>query len=150
MPPTPRDENLRAKFMPLIQKKANQLNIISGNAGNGWTIRKTVAPGVKMIYVVRMEHARVEMWIHIGSDFSSQDESSSIHQHFLTKKKEIESAYGGPLNWNHEGRKTAFSIQQDYNDFKLNETNKWDDWVKRMVNDMGNLDDALRPHYLAN
>ena len=74
-----------------------------------------------MIYVVRMEHARVEMWIHIGSDFSSQDESSSIHQHFLTKKKEIESAYGGPLNWNHEGRKTAFSIQQDYNDFKLNE-----------------------------
>jgi hypothetical protein len=49
-----------------------------------------------------------------------------------------------------KGRRTAFSIQQDYDDFDLRDTQKWDTWADTMVSDMKRLYDALKPYYIAN
>jgi len=145
-----RDERLREKFIPMIVNKAKERGVVTGNVTNGWTIRKTVASGIKMIYVVRMEHARVEMWIHIGSSAVEVDDSASIFDHFYAMKEQIEDAYGGKLTWDYPGRRTAFSIQQDYDDFDLRDTQKWDNWADTMVSDMKRLHDALKPYYIAN
>ena len=145
-----RDEGLRSKFIPMIVNEAKKCGVVTGNATSGWTIRKTVASGIKMIYVVRMLEARVEMWIHLGSSAVEFDESAGIFDHFYSKKDQIENAYGGELTWDHPGRRTAFSIQQDYHDFDLRETDKWSMWVEKMVNDMEKLDAALKPHYISN
>ena len=145
-----RDEELRSKFIPMIVSEAKKRGVVTGNATRGWTIRKTVASGIKMIYVVRMLEARVEMWIHLGSSAVEFDESSGMFDHFYAKKDQIENAYGEELNWDNPGRRTAFSIQQDYYDFDLRDTDKWSMWVEKMVSDMEKLDAALKPHYISN
>jgi hypothetical protein len=144
-----RDAGLRSKFIPMIVNEAKKRGVVTGNATSGWTIRKTVASGIQMIYVVRMLEARVEMWIHLGSSAVNFDESAGIFDHFYAKKNQIENAYGGELTWDHPGRRTAFSIQQDYHDFDLRETDKWNMWVEKMVSDMEKLDVALKPHYIS-
>lgn len=145
-----RRENLRARFLPLLANEANQKNVICGNVTKVWSISKTVAKGIKMIYVVRMNTARVEMWIYHGKNDSDVSSAYDVFKHFLSKKSQIEEAYGGPLNWNYEGRRTAFSIQQDYPDFQLSDESKWNYWIEKMVNDMKKLDEALLRHYMTN
>ena len=145
-----RRENLRARFLPLLANEANKKNVICGNVTKVWSISKTVATGIKMIYVVRMNTARVEMWIYHGKNDRDVDSAHDVFKHFLSKKSQIEEAYGGPLNWNYEGRRTAFSIQQDYPDFQLSDESKWNHWIEKMVNDMKKLDEALLDHYITN
>ena len=101
-----------------------------------------------MIYVIRMNTARVEMWIYHGKKEKDVDSAYDVFKHFLSKKSEIEMAYGCSLNWDYKGRRTAFSIQQDYPDFRLSDDSKWDYWIDKMVTDMKKLDDALLPHYI--
>ena len=121
---------------------------ITGKLGKVRTIRKSVSRGVYMIYVVRAKSARVEMWIYRGSKPHHIDEAKAIHEHFVSNRLAIEEAFGEPLVWNHGRRKSAYSIQFDYDDFKLADTSKGNTWADAMVTDMNRLDDALRPHYL--
>jgi len=140
-------EGLRSRFIPQLVEHARSRGVISGNATKGWTVRKTVAPGVQMIYVIRSRLARVEMWIYQGSSDDEVESAGDLFDQFTAKKQEIEHAYGGSLNWSHRGRKTAFSIQQDYLDFDLRQEDRWEEWIERMVSDMQRLDAALLPHY---
>ena len=143
-----RREGLRARFLPLLAKEAKARNVICGNVTKVWTISMTVAKGIKMIYVVRMNTARVEMWIYHGKHEKDVDSAYNVFKHFLSKKSQIERAYGGPLNWDYEGRRTAFSIQQDYPDFQLSDESKWNYWIDKMVTDMKKIDHALLPYYV--
>jgi hypothetical protein len=143
-----RREGFRAKFLPRLARAANENGVICGNVTKVWTISKTVAKGIKMIYVIRMNTARVEMWIYHGKKEKDVDSAYDVFKHFLSKKSEIEMAYGESLNWDHKGRRTAFSIQQDYPDFRLSDDSKWGYWIDKMVTDMKKLDDALLPHYI--
>ena len=143
-----RREGLRARFLPLLAKEANEKKVICGNVTKVWTISKTVAKNIKMIYVVRMNTARVEMWIYHGKHEKDVNSAYDVFKHFLSKKSQIERDYGGALNWNYESRRTAFSIQQDYPDFQLSDESKWNYWIDKMVTDMKKLDDALLPHYI--
>jgi|TARA_B110000914_G_scaffold211668_1_gene211919 hypothetical protein len=143
-----RRENLRARFLPLLAKEANLKGVICGNVTKVWTISKTVAKGIKMIYVVRMNTARVEMWIYHGKNEKDIDSAHDVFKHFLSKKSQIEMAYCFPLNWDHKSRRTAFSIQQDYPEFQLSDETKWNYWIEKMVTDMKKLDDSLLPHYI--
>ena len=81
-----RREGLRARFLPLLAKEANQNDVICGNVTKVWTISNTVAKGIKMIYVVRMNTARVEMWIYHGKNQKDVDSSYDVFKHFLSKK----------------------------------------------------------------
>ena len=104
---------------------------------------------MKMSYVFpKTIPARIEMWICHGKEEEDVDSAHEVFKHFLSKKAEIEASYGGSLNWNYEGRRTAFSIQQDYHDFRLSDDSKWTYWIDRIVTDMKKLDDALIPHYI--
>jgi hypothetical protein len=88
------------------------------------------------------------MWIYRGPKPHHVDEAKEIHDHLRSHREAIESAFGEPLNWDHGRRKTAFSIQHDYDDFRLEDTSSWDQWAEKMVADMNRLHSALQPHYL--
>ena len=94
-----------------------------------------------------MESARVEWWLWIGKE-EDQIEAArmSFDMHIRSNKTEIESSYGGELNWEFP-RKSAFAIQQDYDDFLLSDVSRWGYWVEKMVSDMKRLDDATIPYY---
>ena len=141
-------EALHTQFLRLIANHPEARPEITGKLGKVRTIRKSVSQGVYMIYVVRAKTARVEMWIYRGSKPHHIDEAKAIHEHFVSKRRAIEEAFGEPLVWNHGRRKSAYSIQFYYDDFNLEDTSKWNTWADAMVTDMNRLDDALRPHYL--
>jgi hypothetical protein len=148
MKPEMRRELLRSSFLEKLVAEAKERDVICGNLTTDWTVRKNVAKGIKMIYVIRMNSARVEMWIWHGKEEKDVDSARDVFDYFLSKKSEIETAYGRPLNWDYP-RPTAFSIQQDYADFRLSDQSKWDYWIDLMVEDMEQLDTALLPHYLS-
>ena len=101
-----------------------------------------------MSYVFpKVKPSRIEMRVSHGPEDEDVDSAYEVFEYFLSKKSEIENAYGGSLNWSYEGRKTAFSIQQDYPDFRLSDDSVWDQWVSKIVSDMRRLDSALAPYY---
>jgi len=142
------DEPLHTAFLRGITEHKDVREEITGRLGKVKTIKRSVSTGVSMIYVVRKATARVEMWIYRGPEPSQVDEAKSIHHHFLKHRKAIEDVFGSTLNWNHGRRKTAYSIQCDYDDFRLDEVERWPEWTGRMVADMNRLYDALRPYFL--
>ena len=145
-----KDDGLFSAFLTELVAHAKKNGVITGNSTSGKTVRKTVASGVQMIYVTRKTKARVEMWIYKGSTSEKIAEARDIFDNFYARKEEIEAHYGAELSWDHPNRRSAFSIQQDYNDFTLNQTERWGDWIERMVTDMKRLDEALSPHYIKN
>ena len=141
-------EPLHTAFLRNIVNHKDARSEITGRIGKVKTIKQTVSTGVSMIYVVRKTTARVEMWIYRGPKPHHVEEAKSIHQYFLQHRDAIEDAFGSPLNWNHGQRKTAYSIQHDYDDFRLEDVDRWQEWADTMVADMNRLHDALRPHFL--
>jgi len=141
-------EPLHTQFLRTIHRHPEAREEITGAPGKVKTLKKSVSRGVSMIYVVRASTARVEMWIYRGPKPHQVDEAKDIHQHFLNHKASIEKAFGASLNWSHGRRKTAYSIQVDYDEFRLRDTSRWPEWTDRMVADMNRLYDALRPHFL--
>jgi len=142
------NEPLYTAFLRKIINHRDANPDITGPLGKVKTLKKGVSTGVSMIYVVRKTTARVEMWIYRGPKPHHVDEAKEIHDHLRSHREAIEAAFGEALNWDHGRRKTAFSIQHDYDDFRLEDTSSWDQWVERMVADMNRLHSALQPHYL--
>ena len=151
----PRHDGLRSRFLNKLANEAEKRDVICNNVTASWSISKALyrlrnskLKGINMAYVISMDSARVEMWIYHGPEEHQKDSAHEVYSYFKSRKKEIELEYGGPLNWNsNEGRKTGFSIQQDYPDFRLSDVHKWNLWVEKMVTDMKSLDDAFIPHY---
>ena len=138
-----------AKFLPMLAKEANERKVVCGNVTRKQWISKTVSKGMKMSYVFpKTIPARIEMWICHGKEVEDVEAAHEVFKHFLSKKTEIEASFGSPLNWNYGGRRTAFSIQRDYHDFRLSDDSKWTYWIEKIVDDMKRLDDALIPHYI--
>ncbi len=142
-------DGLIARFLPKLAREANERGVVCGRVSHKQWISKRVAKGIEMSYVFpKKMPSRVEMRIYHGKEDVEVESAHEVFKHFLSKKSEIEMSYGGPLNWNYEGRRTAFSIQQDYHEFRLSDDSKWDFWVDKIVSDMKKLDDALIPHYI--
>jgi len=143
-------DRLIARFLPKLSEVANDRGVVCGTVRvHKSYIPKQVARGIEMSYVFpKTRPSRVEMWIYHRKHNGGVEASKELFEHFHSKKREIEANYGGPLNWNYEGRRTAFSIQQEYPDFQLSRESDWDQWIDRIVTDMKKLDDSLVPHYI--
>ena len=138
---------LVSKFLPKLVKEANERGVVCGNHKIPKWYISTGKDGIEMSYVFpKTKTSRIEMRIYHGKEKEDVDSAYSAFKHYLSKRSEIELAYGGPLNWN-EGTRTAFYIRQDYHDFQLSDVSRWEYWIEKIVTDMNKLDDALRPHH---
>ena len=139
-----------SRFLRKLSKAAKDRGVVCGRIQeNKPYISKLVAKGIEMNYVFHKNSPyRIEMWIYHRKEQGGVEATKELFEHFLSKKDEIEESYGGPLNWNYEGRKTAYSIQQDYPEFQLSKESEWDEWIDRIVSDMKRLDDSLIPFYI--
>lgn len=141
-------DSLIARFLPILAKEASDRGVVCGRVSHKQWISKSVNKGIEMSYVFpKVKPSRIEMRVYHGPEQEDVDSANEVFEYFLSKKSEIENSYGGSLNWSYEGRKTAFSIQQDYPDFRLSDDSVWDHWVSKIVSDMRRLDSALEPHY---
>ena len=142
-------DELIAKFLRKLSEAAKDKGVVCGRLQeNKPYISKQVAKGMEMNYVFHKNSPyRIEMWIYHRKEQGGVEATKEVFEHFHSKKREIESDYGGPLTWDYNRRK-AKSIQQEYDDFQLSTESEWDQWIDRIVNDMKRLDDSLVPHYI--
>jgi len=144
---------LVSKFLTKLVKEANERGVVCGNHDEDGKKPKSyvskVKDGIEMSYVFPKNRkkalSRIEMRIYHGKE--NGDSAYSVYQHYLSKKSEIELAYGGPLNWTEGTTQKAYYIRQDYPDFQLPDVSRWEYWIEKIVTDMNKLDDALRPHH---
>ena len=143
-------DKLIERFLRKLSEAAKDRGVVCGDLPEGKPyIPKRVAKGIEMSYVFHPNAPyRVEMWIYHREREGGVEATKELHEHFRSKKREIEADYGGPLEWDYKGRKKARSIQQEYDDFQLSRESEWDQWIDRIVNDMKRLDDSLVPHYI--
>lgn len=100
--------------------------------------------GLMLSYVIGMTDSRVELYI--ASPNNTEEENLKVFNHFLENKEAIESAFGGGLEWQSLPGKRAKRIAKRLATRGLSDRKAWDETQSTMIEAMGRLYKALKPH----
>jgi hypothetical protein len=104
--------------------------------------------GLAFNYATTQDHCSAELYIDRGK--GRDEENEAIFDRLLSKKSEIEAAYGGPLNWERLDARRACRIRtQVENGGYRTPEEQWADVHVRLVGAMNRLVKALKPHIAA-
>jgi hypothetical protein len=109
---------------------------------DGWISTSAGRSGFSLIYVIRMNDSRVELYIDCGDREKNKSYFSQLHDH----KDEIEKSFGNALNWDRLEAKRACCIRKVLDGKGLNDKEHWLEIQDRMIDAMIRLDHAMRPH----
>lgn len=100
--------------------------------------------GFQYSYWVTKNSLRAELRIDLGKD--SDDENLRLFNKLKNFTEEIETKFGGPLEWNEaEGYRVCIIRKQLSKGGYRNPESEWDEIVKEGVQTMMNLEQATRP-----
>jgi len=137
---------IRQRFWSQLLEKAKQkTRLHSGvSAGQyGWVGTGAGRSGLSYNYVIRKNQGNVEIYIDRGSD--RETENDAIFQQLLTRKEEVETAFGEPLEWEPlEGRR-ACRIKKTISLGGYRDEQAWERIQEAMIDAMVRLERALRP-----
>lgn len=132
------------QLLDYAKTKTNLHASISPSKDN-WVETSSGISGVRYSYVVTRKGTSVHLYIDRGKD--SEQENERIFDALLSKKDEIEKAFGVSLEWQRLNGKRACRIEynmqgQGYRD----DESKWRQSIEAMVDAMIRLESSLRPH----
>ncbi len=99
--------------------------------------------GLSYNYVMTQHRSGVELYIDRGRD--SEEQNLRIFQALLDRRDEIETTYGGPLDWQPLETKRACRIRVDL-DGGYRDDDRWPAIQDAMVDSMIRFEAALKPH----
>jgi hypothetical protein len=105
--------------------------------------RKTGHPGLQMYFVIRKDHARVEMYIYSGKN--RVHETQKLYNHFIQHKENIESNFGQPLIWQ-DTSNTARRIIHRIDGIDIWDQGTWHNAKQAMTDSMETLWRTLQPY----
>ena len=111
----------------------SDLSYVSSGAGKS---------GLALNYVVRQHEARVELYF----DRPEKNENETAFEKFLACRSQIETEFGGSLDWERMEAKKACRIRKDLTLGGYRDEASWDDIHKGMIDAMVRLERAVRPH----
>lgn len=111
---------------------------------NGWIGTGAGKSGLGFNYVVRQHEADVELYIDRGKD--TEEENKAIFRALIASQKEIEAAFGEPLEWQLLEGKRACRIRKTIGLGGYRDEEKWPILHDAMIDAMVRLEKALRPH----
>jgi len=97
--------------------------------------------GVSFTLVIGLTASRSEVYI----SRSDKKENKAIFDLLYAKRKEIEQAFGGPLQWSRLDNRTASRIRYDL-DKGLDDERAWNEITAFFVDSMSRLRAAVSPH----
>lgn len=100
--------------------------------------------GLGFNYAITQQEAYIELYIDRGKD--SDDENLQIFQQIREHRHEIESQFGGPLDWQELENKRACRIRKTISGGYRDPESNWPDIHRRMVDTMVRLENALTPY----
>ena len=128
-----------------IAKEKTKLHTTISPGQHGWIGTGAGRRGLAFNYVVRQHDADVELYIDRGQE--SEDENQRIFDALASSKDEIESVFGGNLDWQRLEGKRACRIKLliDVGGYRDDPT-KWSEPHEAMIDAMIRLEKSLRPH----
>ena len=127
-----------------LAKKRTRLHSSISPGNYSWIATSAGTRGLIYSYVIRQHSAQVELYIDRGRD--SGEENARIFDALYAAKDEIESAYGGPLEWQPLEEKRSCRIAQPINLGGYRDEDRWPDIQEAMIDSMIRFEAALRPH----
>jgi len=138
---------LRLRFWEQLLEKAKQKGVLlhaqrSPGKDSYISAGAGVQSGLSFNYVVWMtEETAVELYI----DTQDKEENKEIFDSLVTKKAEIEKAFGMPLEWDRLDDKRACRIRYTLKLGGLTDESKWQAIQDAMISAMDKLAKAIKP-----
>jgi hypothetical protein len=137
----PTTDAIRLRFWTQLLVKANKLTSLHARLSPsrfswvGCFFRRAFY----LSYLIRQHRSLIHLWIDTGDG----SENKRIFEFLKSHSKEIETTFGGKLEWLALNR--AFKIEKEFPDGGYAEEDKWPEIQDRMIDGMIKLDKALRP-----
>ena len=111
--------------------------------------RRTEHSALKMYFVIRKDHVRVELYIYAGKN--SVPDTLRLYDYLKQNREQIESDFGRPLSWQETSR-TARRIIHRIDGIDIWDDTTWPHAMEQMTESMEELWGVLHPHisYLSN
>lgn len=137
----------RYEFWKLLLEKSKTKTNLHGNISPSkysWIGAGSGKRGLGFNYVVTYKYGGVELYIDRGKD--SEEENKKIFGALYANKKEIETEFGGVLEWQILDNRRASRIRKKYDYAGLNNRDQWEKLQDDMINAMIRLEKALKKH----
>lgn len=139
----------RLAFWKALLDKSKQKTSLHANISpciHGWIGAGAGKGGMTYNYAMTYKQAYVELYIDRGK--GTDEENKRIFDQLHTNKREIESVFGGNLQWQRMDNRRASRIRKTYN-MGLNDSAQWNQLQDHMIDGMIGLDKALGKHIKA-
>lgn len=139
---TERHKN-RLKFWESLLEKSKEKTNLHSNitpSADAWISTGAGKSGLSYDYGITYKYGRIEFYIDTGK----YEENKKIFDELFRNKEHIEEVFGGKLEWQRLDNKRASRIRKVYDYANLNDVEKWDKLQGDMINDMIQLEKALK------
>ena len=135
---------LRLEFWEQLLEQASQRTALHAHISpskENWINAGAGKSGLSYNYVIRMESARVELYIARGD----ADENKRIFDALYAHRGRIDEAFGEPLEWLRQDNIQVSRICYEIPGGGLRDRDRWSEIQERMIDAMVRLERALKP-----
>lgn len=128
----------------LLERAQDRTKLFSGVSPGteNWLGTGAGVSGLAFNFVLTQHTARVELYIDRGDEA----ENEAVYRHFVEKRGEIEGRFGAELDWQPLPGRRACRVNFDVIDRGYKDVEQWTETQDRLIDAMGQLENALRPH----
>jgi hypothetical protein len=128
------------KALPVIRAETGIFNNVSPSTSN-WLTGASGYSGVTFNSVIRMDGARVELYIDTGD----KNRNDFIYRELAADKTELEKAFGKPLDWQERPDNKTSKICLHYGEYGLTDEQHWSEVVKFLSENLSMLIKVFKP-----
>ena len=122
------------KALPVLRTKASIYNNISPSRDN-WLSGTSGHSGIAFCPFIKTDCARAELRIMT----SDKDKNKSIYHELIDKKNEIESAFGGELDWHELPDNKVSKVCVHFTRYGLKDEEHWDEIISFLAENIAKL-----------
>ena len=138
-------DHLRYRFNERLLEHAKSKTQLHANVSPSkfkWMGAGAGITGFSFLYAVGEHNARVEFKV----DTRDADKNNACFRHLLSKREQIQEAFGGPLDWDPNPGRQRCLIGKTYNAGGYRDEHNWDALCEQLSDGMARLEKALEPH----
>lgn len=137
----------RYEFWKKLLDKSKTKTSLHSNISPGydsWISTGAGKSGLSFNYGITYKNSQIELYIDRGKDSGNQNKE--IFDQLYEHKDEIEKTFGGKLEWQRLDNRNASRIRKVFDCAGLNDEEKWDELQNDMIQNMINLERALKKY----
>jgi len=140
---------LRKQFWTQLLDKAKDKTTLHSNISPtvySWIGTSAGKSGISYVYIITYKYGGCEVYLDKGKEFAEPNINKIRFDKLVKHKDEIESGFGGNLNWERLDNKMASRISFRFNVTDLLYKDKWDNLQNKMIDIMIRLEKAFKKY----